>query len=575
MSGTTLDLDQFITPDQLANSIARKWNTWNQLRVDQIARWKELRSYIYATDTTHTTNKALPWKNTTTIPKICQIRDNLFANYIASIFPKRKWLIWEGKTEDDESQQKAAAIRDYMTWVIEQPWYRDEVTKLIYDYIDYGNCFAMTGFIDTSADQEAEGRSQIGYVGPNFQRISPLDIVFDPTAPSFERTPKIIRALVSMGEIKEMLQRESATEQDRVEAEELYQYLKDTRSQIVSYDGNITVKDDFYNVDGFGTYQSYLESDYVEVLTFYGDLYDKWSDVFYKNYVITVIDRHKIAYKKPNASYFPYAPISHSGWRSRQDNLWAMGPLENLVGMQYRLDHIENLKADLFDLTAFPPIKVSGYVEDFEWAPFEKIVTSEEGDVELMSPKVDIMTANTEMQVIMDQMELMAGAPKEAMGVRSPGEKTMFEVQRLENAAGRIFASKTVQLEEQQIERTLNGMLEQARRHMGTTVIRVIDDEFKFAIWKTLTPSDITGQGRIRPIAARHFAERAEQLQNVTNMYQSSLGQDQAVMMHFSSVKMAELIEELMDIKARIGPAAQTDRHVETFAVEVHNLEAG
>jgi hypothetical protein len=41
-----------------------------------------------------------------------------------------------------------------------------------------------------------------------------------------------------------------------------------------------------------------------------------------------------------------------------------MGPLDNLVGMQYRIDHLENLKADVFDLIAFPPLKIKGYVED-------------------------------------------------------------------------------------------------------------------------------------------------------------------------------------------------------------------
>jgi hypothetical protein len=35
----------------------------------------------------------------------------------------------------------------------------------------------------------------------------------------------------------------------------------------------------------------------------------------------------------------------------------------------------------------------------------------------------------------MNLMEEMAGAPKEAMGFRSPGEKTKYEVQRLESAA--------------------------------------------------------------------------------------------------------------------------------------------
>ena len=79
-----------------------------------VAEKTELRRYIYATDTRHTSAGKLPWSNSTTIPKLTQIRDNLFANYMASMFPKRKWLNWEGATENDESKQKVKAIKDYM-----------------------------------------------------------------------------------------------------------------------------------------------------------------------------------------------------------------------------------------------------------------------------------------------------------------------------------------------------------------------------------------------------------------------------------------------------------------------------
>jgi len=82
---------------------------------------EEVRRYVYATDTTQTSNANLPWKNKTTIPKLCQIRDNLFANYIATLFPKRKWLVWEADNLDSNDVAKRDAIVNYMTWAIEQP----------------------------------------------------------------------------------------------------------------------------------------------------------------------------------------------------------------------------------------------------------------------------------------------------------------------------------------------------------------------------------------------------------------------------------------------------------------------
>jgi hypothetical protein len=145
-------------------------------------------------------------------------------------------------------------------------------------------------------------------------------------------------------------------------------------------------------------------------------------------------------------------------------------------------------------------------------------------------------------------MEEMAGAPKEAMGFRSPGEKTKYEVQRLENAASRVYQNKINQFEEQIIEPLLNAMLELARRNMvGATTIRIFDDEFKIATFQTLTVEDITGIGRIKPVAARHFAEQAELVQNLTNLTGSNLWQ--TVAPHFSGVKLAKILEDVFDLK--------------------------
>ena len=55
-----------------------------------------------------------------------------------------------------------------------------------------------------------------------------------------------------------------------------------------------------------------------------------------------------------------------------------MGPLDNLVGMQYRIDHLENLKADVFDQIAYPIIKIRGDVEDFDFEPAARIYMGEE-----------------------------------------------------------------------------------------------------------------------------------------------------------------------------------------------------
>src|SRR5205814_925062 len=133
------------------------------------------------------------------------------------------------------------------------------------------------------------------------------------------------------------------------------------------------------------------------------------------------------------------------------------------------------------------------------------------------------------------------------MGIRSPGEKTAYEVQRLENASGRIFNNKIKQYEELFEEPILNAKLELSRRNLtGTQTIKVFDDEFKLTSFQTLTVEDITGIGRIKPVAARHFAEEAELVQNLNTLTGSNLWQ--TVQPHFSGIKLAKILETIFHL---------------------------
>lgn len=578
MTSRVEELHDILQPEAKATRITERWVQYDTLR----ATWKrdkeEVKRYIYATSTSDTTNSTLPWKNKTTVPKTCQIMDNLFANYLATLFPRRKSIRWEANDKDSSSVRKRDAIQNYTNWMMEHPIFKHEMEKGLLDFIQTGNCFMTVEWLDERA--EKSDVTQYGYVGPIPRRINPNDIVMNPTAESFTRSPKIVRSLISRGELKELLQR-MTTDENREEYEALWDYLKEIRNRAQAFQGDWLERDNLYAVDGFTSYRAYLMSDVVEVLTFYGDLYDEYNDEFYKNHVITVVDRHKLINSKPNPSFFGYPPIFHCVWRKKPDNLWGMGPLDNLIGMQFRMDHVENLKADVFDLVTFPVKKIKGFVEDFVWQPGENIYVSEEGDVDMVVPDVNALQANFEIQNLERLMEEMAGAPREAMGFRTPGEKTAYEVQRLENASSRLYENKIRQFEEQMLEPLLNAMIELARRNMvGPTTVKVFDDEFNMVSFQDLTVEDITGVGRIRPVAARHFAEQAELIQNLTSLTGSNLWP--VIQPHYSGIKLAKLVEEALNLKdfelvtpyVALAEQADAQKHINALQQQIA-MEAG
>lgn len=534
-------------PHRLATDIAEKYQTWEDARRKWLAQGQEARDYVFATDTRTTSAGDLGWKNSTHIPKLCQIRDNLHANYIAAVFPNTNAITWEGEDETSEDEAKKKAIRAYMRNKLQQSDFDLEVEKWLYDLIDYGNVFGMVDYINEYIVQEASGELVKGYIGPKARRISPLDIVFNPTASDFRKTPKIIRTLTSLSDL--MSEVESNPEKGYL-ADVVTEAFK-KRAYIRSGAAGIrdTRKNRSYIVDGFGSYRDYFDSDYVELLDFYGDIWDETNQVLLKNYHITVIDRAYVIRKNQHPSWLGEPPIYHAGWRIRPDNLYAMGPLDNLIGLQYRIDHLENAKADAMDMILHPVMKVKGFVEEFVYGPNEKIYVGDDGDVAFMSPDATALSANTEIFQIMQLMEEMAGAPREAMGFRTPGEKTKYEVQVLENAANRVFLNKTAHFEKAFLEKVLNAMLESARRNIAEAQeVRIEDPDLNFVEFIKVSKEDIVAKGKIRAMGARRFAKKANTLQELSQFAATPLGQDPTIKVHFSGYKMARLIEELLEI---------------------------
>jgi len=541
-----LSLHDFLQPNPMATQIANKFQEWEILRNVWAAEKREIRNYIFATDTMQTSNQSLPWKNSTHLPKLCQIRDNLHANYMAALFPNDRPIKWEGDDESSEAKQKRLVIESYMENKIRMSGFRTEVSKLLLDYIDYGNVFAMVEFCNEVTKDPETGEEIQGYVGPRVVRISPLDIVFNPTASTFAETPKIIRTLTTLGSLKADIDEHPESGY----LEEVFDLIVSNRQRFSGTSQGDFAKSEGYQFDGFSSFWHYFTGDYVELLHFYGDLYDVRTQTFYKNYMITIADRCHVVRMQPNPSWLGSSPVFHAGWRLRPDNLYAMGPLDNLVGMQYRIDHLENAKADGYDLIIHPVMKVKGIVEDFEYGPNERIFIGDDGDVEFERPDTTMLSADTQVAMYEQKMEEMAGAPKQAMGFRTPGEKTAYEVQILENGANRVFINKTSYFEEVFIEPILNAMLEVARRNMGLAdVVRVVDDQFGVVNFLNVTKEDITAKGKIRPIGARHFARNANLIQNLTQLANSTIGQDPAVNAHISGKRLAYLVEELLDIE--------------------------
>jgi len=533
-----------LSKDVLAKRIADKWVDWNSAKDKWLKERAELRNYLFATSTRDTTNDKLPWKNSTVTPKLTQIRDNLHANYMAALFPREDWFQWRGEDYDSVSKEKRDTIEGYMRPKLKASNFELTVSQLVLDYIDYGNVFAGHEYVEEIKKDPSTGENVVVYCGSRLFRISPYDIVFDVTAPSFDKAPCIVRRLRSIGDLKKDAEEKPYLKYDLAVIDKCSQ-LRTSGVDVID-----ALKQEGLAVDGFGSLESYFDSGMVELLDFYGDIYDTETKEYKKDVLMTIADRRYVLRNVVNPSWTGTRPIKHCGWRVRPDNLWAQGPLDQLVGLQYRIDHLENLKADVFDQIAHPVVVIKGNTtEQFVFGPGQTFYAGEDGDLSLLRADASALSADMEIQTLMDRMEELAGAPRQAMGIRTPGEKTKYEVQVLENGAGRIFQAKVNWFERNIVEPSLNSMFEEnVQNFTGKDTSIIKDNTYGMDEFKTITKDDVTAKGRLYAIGARHFAEQATAAQELTQTLQivESLPQ---VKVHISGKAVAKALEEVFGWK--------------------------
>ena len=541
-----------LTPDKLADEIISMWDNYKSARSSWEAEMLEIRNYKYATSTKTTENDDNGAANSTTIPKLSQIAMNLQANYTAHLFSNPKWAQFEAfdKTASDKEARKL--VEAYVRTKVKRKDYEGVFNKLLIDWIDTGMCFAQQRYVNESY-VDGMGHTKMLYQGCILERISPNDIVFDVTATTFQKSAKIIRKSYTLGDIRGEIDENP----DSPFTHAILEELRTTRNNIRNSGGTSSMrgidwKQETLTKAGLGSLMTYMKGDIVEVLEFYGDFYSVETGEYLKNHKIIVIDKRKVIFKEPIVSRNGSQHIYSSGWEDKADTLMAMSPLARLVGMQYKLDKLENQRADAFDEIIHPITVEKGDVEfhGVRGEPGGRYVTDEKGDVRILRPDTTVLNADFQMQNSMAIMEEMAGSPRNNSGFRTPGEKTKFEVQFLEQGGNRIFRNKTNKFEKEMIETVLNDMVEIAMDNMGETDLVSTEGtgEFKVEEFLAVSKEDLNISGKLRARGSRLFAEKAIALQNLIGVMNTPAFQ--LINPHTSRIRLTEAIEELADLES-------------------------
>lgn len=520
----TLEIKILQEPDSLATAISNKFVAWETSRDKWYRNAQETLENLYATSTQEIKNQSHEWDNSTHIPKLTQIRDMLITYYLDAMFSLPDYIEWEAYDQNSSDAKTKNTLKSLAKQMIHDSQFEPTIRQIVEDYVDYGNAFA------TAIPYRQTLQNSIIYEGPKAVRINPMDIFFDPLATTFEQAPKIVRTVMTLGEL--MQSAEQFTQDENVFKKALNKAMK-KRKQIfdtIAANKKDAIVDDMCNIAGTGSWSTYYMSDTVELLTFYGDLYDMENNKLYKNSRIIVMDRSNVILNEPISDYGFGCNIFKAGWRDRKDNLWSMSPLDNIKGMQFMIDFLENKRADVFNLISNPMVVTKGDVEMPEYLfPGCHIGVDVDGDIQFIRPDATALQADLYVDRYLALMEEMAGTPREAMGFRTPGEKTAFEVSQLNTASSRLFNEKVRKFEKEVLEPLLTLMIRIYMADPSRTVKMKVTTPRGSTMYEDVFLADIKALGRFVAMGSNTYTEKAKIAQTLMQLSNTALYQDPLV----------------------------------------------
>jgi hypothetical protein len=514
----------------LADLITYNFVQWDNYRQPIITRWKEIEAYRYATDIGDLPDSSA-FTHTTHMPIVASIAQDLEAILEQVVMPHTDYFNFEETGLTPVAKNVKLAITKYVKNRTEINGFRDVMKKLMGDLVTYGNCFSMSVYVVNDN----------GYTGAKPVRISPYDIVFDPTATNFDKTPKIVREVISMGEL---LSRGQSGQFDM----EVVDLLLENRSGF-SKKHYTAQKEQQYVPRGFNSYQAYIESGTIEILWFYGDIYDAKNKELLRSKRVAVADQSYLLLDEDIETSSGLEYIFKSGWQDLPDNLWSMSPLENIIGINYQINHRENAKSEGLDRTIYPDRLHAGDVEEMFDDDTGQItyITDEGGTVQDIPINTQFLNFDLHIDRLNFAARQAARLPSDLTGFRSQGEKTLGEVQALTEGGMRGFIDKAGNFERTTLERHLKSVIElayanfeeasQIKIRTNTGLIETLD----------LSKEHFESEGILLPMGARRFARKNQLIASLTQLSATPLAQ--LAGQHISGRKAAEMIEELLEIE--------------------------
>lgn len=529
--------------DNIARYVLDRMSTFQNIREEVEESWLECWAKYLNTPNTDSALKAstlkrvgdveTEWRHRLTGAKAYEAVETIVGYLMAATFPNRDWFgVDPVGPHTDDNLQLARLIKRHVTNKLDESGFKSQWAIFLRQLVitgtsvialpwrtdtTYGHEHVKIDVYDDDDDVLAGGNTQYGvneyvyntYDAPNIEVIDVLDCYIDPTVTD-PNQGAFIRKLRKTKH--ELLAAAKSGDYD-VDPKDIIDYKCDDL-----YDTSSSRRNTLRTYEGLQTHE-WNPSEMVELIEYWGDLYDEETGDCQYNMVVTLMGETVLSCEP--SPYWCNKPFIIGTYSMTGHSPYGFGGIQPVLGLLHQLDIVTNQRLDNLELAInnMWTLKSDGVLQPDEvyTEPGRVFQVSDHGDLQPLASQAQAWTVTYQEAGLLEQTvdkSFGTGNYISSNQQRNGERVTATEVAAVRDAGGNRLSTVHKHIEETALIPFLAKLF--AMVHQFTVepvVVRVAGDGAdEYGYWE-LEPTDFNMPVKLRPVGSDNVIERKAYVQ--------------------------------------------------------------
>ena len=479
------------------------------------------------------------WRHRLSSGKAYEAVETVLGYLMSATFPNRDWFGVEPVVPaavDEDNLQVARLIKKHLTNKLDESGFKSQwatflrvltitgtAVMAIPWRTEYNNRRVRSKTVDPATGEETYIAEEVAYNvydAPKLEVLSNFDVYVDPTVGDPNEGDFIRKFTKTKAELLQLID------------EGVYDFPKEDVLKISSDNGwdlSNTHKHTLKTFEGIDT-QPWSPSELVELIEFWGDVYDNETGECIKDQVVTLLNGEVIAWE--DNPFWCGKPFIIGTYSKTGNSPYGFGGVQPVLGMLHELDIVTNQRLDNLELAInnMWTLRSDGVLqpEEVYTEPGRVLLVGDHGDLQPLTQQNQAWAVTYQEAGLLEQSidkSFGTGNYISSNQQRSGERVTATEVAAVREAGGNRLSTVHKHIEETALIPFLAKLFSLVQQFtIAPVTVRVAGDGADEYNYFELEPTDLNMQVKLRPVGSDNVIERREYVQSRLEFVQSISG---------------------------------------------------